>query len=363
MDNIFKVQELDQPSFFQKLFKKLPKANSVTEINNLLATKPIREIQLEEVDSIASKYKVNLKNKEFSSQLKELYQRYLKKCLEDRIFQEGEVQELNVLKQLFLLTDKDVAELHNQIASEIYKMTFDEAIQDGSLDNNERQLLEKVQINLKLPDDLVKKISEESRTQLMNLKMKQATEDKRISPTEWKELETIAKNLNITLPSDSATKADLDRMKLYWAIENGELPVQSIWINLQAGERCYYNTQVEWYENRTVTQRVNYSGPSYRVKIMKGVYYRWGSSNVQRITQDVLKLIDTGTVYITNKRIIFTGQRKNSNIPLKKVLSITPYSDGVGIDKDTGKSPVLSVAANADILAMMISRMMNDLND
>ena len=150
-------------------------------------------------------------------------------------------------------------------------------------------------------------------------------------------------------------------MKLYWLIENGELPVKQVNINLQKSEVCYYYTNADWLENRTVTQKINYGGVGYRVKIMKGVYYRAGSVKVQRITSDQLLQLDSGSLYITNKRIIFVGLKKNTNIQLSKVLFVTPYSDGVRIAKDSGKSPILRVSSNADILAMTLGRVINDL--
>ncbi len=73
-----------------------------------------------------------------------------------------------------------------------------------------------------------------------------------------------------------------------------------------------------------------------------------------------MKLIDTGTLYLTNKRIIFTGTKKNSNIRIDKVLDFTPYTDGVEIGKDTGKSPTLQMTQNADIFCMILERLLNE---
>ena len=187
-----------------------------------------------------------------------------------------------------------------------------------------------------------------------------AGKDDKISPNDWNEFIEISKNLNITLESDQASDDRIERMKLNWIIEHGKLPVKQVSINLPATEQCYYYANIEWLETRRVTKRVNYSGPTYRMKIAKGLYYRVGSISPQRITSDELQVIDRGTVYVTNKRIIFTGAMKNTNILLGKILSIIPYSDGVGIEKDSGKSPILRVSNNADILAMIIARVIKD---
>ena len=149
-------------------------------------------------------------------------------------------------------------------------------------------------------------------------------------------------------------------MKRYWIIENGDLPVLDAGINFQKSEICYYKAMADWHELRTVTKRINYAGPSARIKIMKGLSYRVGSVSVERITSEHLQHLDSGILYVTNKRIIFTGQKKNANIKLDKILSVTPYSNGIEVVKDAGRSPVFLVPYNADILSMTLSRVIND---
>ena len=360
MDNLYIKLELQNSGFFQRLLKNEPKENAFIEVNNLLATKPIKEIQLEEIEAISTKYKINLHEK-FLNQLKELYERYLKKCFDDNILTDQEVDELTYLRHLLALEDYEVSEIHDKLGGDIYKKSYDEAINKGVLEESKKSFLSQLQKNLHLPDEIANKITSESRKNFINLQLGKIIEDGRVSPEEWEELNTIAKNLNAELTIDEASKTQLEKMKLYWLIENGDIPVKQVDINLQQGEQCYFSIYIDWLENRTVTKRINYAGPGLRIKIMKGVYYRAGSVKVQRITSDELQVIDSGTVYVTNKRIIFVGNKKNSTIQLTKILSVNPYSDGVGIEKDSGKSPILRVTNNADILAMVLGRVINDL--
>jgi hypothetical protein len=110
------------------------------------------------------------------------------------------------------------------------------------------------------------------------------------------------------------TKEELSKLKLYWALENLDLPVIQSDITIQKSEFCHLKIpNVNWYELRA-RQKMN--------------------------------LIDTGTLYLTNKRIIFTGRNKNSNIHIDKILDIILYSDGVKIRKETGKSPTLQMTQN-----------------
>jgi hypothetical protein len=93
---------------------------------------------------------------------------------------------------------------------------------------------------------------------------------------------------------------------------------------------------------------------------MKGVYYRVGSISGQHVTQEEWKLIDQGKVYLTNKRILFVGSKKNSTIRLDKMLSFTPYSDGIQINQETGRSPLLSFSNQVDVFGLLLSRLMRE---
>ncbi len=359
MDHAYTIQEFKRPAFWQRLFNRKPRENALIEVNNLLATKPVREITLVDMAEVEVRYRLSL-SEAFPNQLKGFYETYLKKCLEDEAFTDHEVDDLNQLRNILLLKEEDVNTMHEKWGGEIYKRKYEDAISPGNLEHAKKEFLEKLRLNLRLPESLAAGISLESRNRFMNIQAGKMVEDGTVSPAEWEELSAIARNLNVEITMDEASKAKLERMKLYWLIENSELPVQEVDINLQKNEHCYFTIPADWLEMRTVTHRVNYAGPSYRIRIVKGFYYRAGSVSAQRITSDELRHIDSGTLYITNKRMIFDGSKKNTNILWKKVLSITPYSDGVGIEKDSGRSPVLRVHSNADILALLIGRMLQD---
>ena len=220
MDNLYTTRELQRPSFFQRLMKTVPKENAFVEVNNLLATKPLTEIKLEDIEEISGRYKVNLHDK-FSDRLKELYSRYLKKCFEDNVLTDEELEELNQLKHILILQDFEVGQLHDQLGSEIYKKTYMEAISQGTLEKSKEEFLDKLKVNLRLPEKLAEKISSESRNHFIDMQIGKITEDGRISPDEWEELNAIAKNLNVQIKIDEGSKAKLEKMKLYWLIENG----------------------------------------------------------------------------------------------------------------------------------------------
>ena len=55
------------------------------------------------------------------------------------------------------------------------------------------------------------------------------------------------------------------------------------------------------------------------------------------------------------------GNLGNKIIRLNKILDITPYKNGVDVQKETGRSPFLEFSENVDIFSMMLVRLMDEM--
>jgi hypothetical protein len=82
---------------------------------------------------------------------------------------------------------------------------------------------------------------------------------------------------------------------------------------------------------------------------MKGVRWRMGSVSVQRITQDVMTELDVVDLFITNKKVFLRGARKNTSLPFSKLAHFTVYSDGIQLEKHTGKDLFLVGSADWEL--------------
>lgn len=104
--------------------------------------------------------------------------------------------------------------------------------------------------------------------------------------------------------------------------------------NLQKNESlvwCFRN--VPFYEEKVYKSYVGQSqGVSFRV--MRGVYYRVGSSKGYPVETARNEQVDVGMLGVTTQHVYFAGTKKSFRIPFKKIVSFTPYSDGIGICKD-----------------------------
>lgn len=359
--SIYNEQQLVKQNFFQRLFKVPPKDNACIEINNLFAQNQgdLMRIQLNQITEIAQKYKLDL-DKEYKQSRLDLFSKYLKYCVEDRKLEDKEIKVLKHIQELLLLSEDDTKTLISIETDRIYQTQVEAVIRNGKVDSFEKENLEKLRQDLLIPDKIASKIFEKSAKERLQEFLDNAISDERISPEEETELLTISNNLGIEFDANKASKGKLEKFKLYWQLENSALPELMSDINLQKNEILHFHTEINWYEQRRVTKRINYGGPIARIKIAKGIYYRLGSVGVQPVSEDVLQMIDSGKLYLTNKRVIFMGARGNKTININKILDFLPYKNGVDLQKDSGKSPFLEFEDNIDVFSLILVRLMNE---
>jgi hypothetical protein len=190
--------------------------------------------------------------------------------------------------------------------------------------------------------------------------LSQVGADRRLSPEEEGQLQALATDLGLSVTADEATAALLDRFRLLWRIENGELPEQEAPIRLGKGERCHTVLQVSHHEFRTVTEAVGYTGPTARVRLAKGIYWRFGAIKVAPIRRDVLKELDTGTLYVTSRRLLFDGTKGSRAFPYTKIINVKLYQDGLQIERDTGKDQYFQFTGDAELLGAILNGAMRE---
>lgn len=360
MKTPFIPKELKNVGFFNKILGKPEKSNALIEVNNLLVVSAPTQINIEQIEEIAQRYNINI-HKHFKKEVLAMYEAFLRFVLRDKDLTQDEINNLSALKRLLSLSDPETHSVMDKVSKEIYHETYQEAISDGSISDEEKTFLEKLEKQLNLPLEISQKISAVVRKDFFNKKVAGIIEDKRISPEEQAELDMIAKNLNITVQMDSATKATLDKYRLFWVIENEEPPEVFADIKLQRLEKCYFDVSCQWHEYRKVRVGSGYTGPAMRVKIAKGLYWRVGAHALKSISRDELTLIDSGRLYLTNKRIIFVGARKSNTVRLESILDFELYKNGVFIQKATGKSPFLGFEEGVDVFSVILGRVLRDL--
>lgn len=123
------------------------------------------------------------------------------------------------------------------------------------------------------------------------------------------------------------------------AQEVGSLPIISTSILLESGEQAHLQESVKLIEPKTVRHNAGAGG---RVRIARGLSV--GGWSGQSESRQEWRSLDVGTLILTNKRIFFKGQTENRVLPIKKIIEVGHYTDGIQISSESKtKSSVFTV--------------------
>ncbi len=328
----FKPMLPKSPNLLEQLLGWQPKENSIIALNNLLAdASRVRYVTHEDIQNIINFYKVNV-YRDFHKELEQLYRQFLDHCFVDKVMTAEEIRDLSHLKHLLGLNDQTVQAIHNETVAALYEKTIDEVLTDGRLSTEEREFLNKLERELTLPDEIARRIFSAKAKEYIQRYADNVTADQRLSPEEDQELAAIAKSLGIEITYNEQSKAALEKLRLFWLIENGDIPEVGAGINLQADEKCYFACNIDWLEHRR--------------------------ARVRSVSTDILTQIDYGRTFLTNKRILFIGAHKTITIPLADILDFVVYKDGIEIRKNSGRNPTLRFHTGVDIFAGILKRVL-----
>lgn len=162
-----------------------------------------------------------------------------------------------------------------------------------------------------------------------------------MSPSEQQKVDEYVSTLGLSLinlpPSlKGSSIEELSQATILNDLQSGRPPRYNIQapIILTKGEValwCYNN--VTMYQEKIKREMVgSHSGFSFRV--MKGVTYRTGGFKGHPVETSYMENMGVGSLYVTNKNIIFMGQMRSIKVPYTKIIGINPYSDGMEVQRD-----------------------------
>jgi hypothetical protein len=161
--------------------------------------------------------------------------------------------------------------------------------------------------------------------------------------------------------SEAAAAAEADRRaQLRRFFLNPLRPIIVPALVLKAGEACYGQWQAETYTMHKSTHYVGGStGASFRVA--RGVYLRNSGFRGAPVQTQAMASEGRGTVYITNKRLVFVGPAKTIELAFTKIASVEPYTDGMQFNI-ANKSPII-VRTGDDRLPLYFHRIQEGIFD
>lgn len=343
---------------FLEFLKIFPDVNVSDEVNNYFAKVDIPEVKKDDVDKILEKYRKNIKIKQ-KEKFEAILQKFADHYFSQDLPNEG-VNSIYKMEEILGIDNKSSIRIITKAKEQAYQKRFEKEISAGQLTEASKELLEELRQNFSISIETADELAKNAISIVINSLVNSIIEDGEVSPEEDATLEETINNLSAKLTMDLQTKKRLDTYRKLWKINHVDLPVFEPPIILQKREVCYYAQPVDWYETRSVRHHVNYGGTTARIRIAKGIYYRLGSLDYNNTPTQELTFIDSGIIYITNKRTIFTGSKKNVAILFSRILNLVPYKDGVDIIKDSGKTPFLSFKDDVEIFTAVLHRAISD---
>ena len=181
-----------------------------------------------------------------------------------------------------------------------------------------------------------------SGSRLLDAKWIAAAKDARISDDEMKAIEAMASNFGLRASFSAGGDRRIDRLRRMWLMENGTFPEENCRISLMKDEICHWSTKATEVEKKTELTGIAFSGFTYSddVALVKGMTFRAGVIDIKQFHEDVVKELDSGTLYFTNKQIIFSGERTHHVYLWDSLIGVTPYRDGIAIERNAPPNPM-----------------------
>lgn len=141
---------------------------------------------------------------------------------------------------------------------------------------------------------------------------------------------------NLPVKYQNSQISRLGQVSILKNLQHGVFPSNGFTapIMLGRGETIIWTYNgVTMYQEKTVKEYGGRrSGWSFRV--MKGVTYHTGGTKIKPIEHTYMDNKGVGTLFITNKHLIFQGSMAAQKIPYSKMIGVTPYSDGIEVHRD-----------------------------
>ena len=128
----------------------------------------------------------------------------------------------------------------------------------------------------------------------------------------------------------------IGQAKILKQLQQGIVPQVNVYAPILLGKDevvfWSYDGVTMWQEKVKREMVGSHSGFTFR--IVKGVNYRTGGFKGHPVEHSYMDNAGIGSLYITNKHLIFHSSERSVKIPYKKIIGLNPYQDGMGVQQD-----------------------------
>lgn len=193
----------------------------------------------------------------------------------------------------------------------------------------------------------------------------QAIQDRRVSEYEKSVLRHFAEKLSISEKTQDWMEKEIAIYSLLNEYEvSNELPVIDVPVILQKNEVGHLYIPANLIEERVVGREYRGASKGVSVRVVKGVSFRVGQSKGRLHSEKAQISVSEGAFVITNKRVIFSGDRKSIAHNLTKLIDMRLYDDAFQYTITNRQSPIvigLMGSAYAELCGIVLSKALDNL--
>ncbi|MDH3327399.1 MAG: hypothetical protein OEM38_11880 [Gammaproteobacteria bacterium] len=218
-----------------------------------------------------------------------------------------------------------------------------EVLNDGVITGEEERQLTQLVENLGIDENYYWEVRKQFLDKEIFPIISRIRETRRYSPEDEKELLSLKKAHRVNALFEDELFA---RYRLLWEIENTgsfELKPIATDLRLKKNEECYFAACATWKQEKRVKEHRGYIGGSIGIRVAKGITLRVGRAVPVYDEYDDIASISDGTLYVTNKKIVFLGHKKSTNITFTRLANYQLYRDTIKVIKTSGKPDIFSL--------------------
>ena len=245
-----------------------------------------------------------------------------------------------------------------RIKSETYKQLMLMA-SDGEISHEEERRIKELLMEAELTD----KQQSQGFIQAYKKAYEHIMSDEVVTQQEHEALKRIQRLFNIPSDKISAELQVLDKHKVLRQIQSGILPTCHTNIILKKGEVAHFSYFADLIEERAVRGRYQGGSAGVSFRVAKGVSFRVGQSRGTYHSDREPVAVSSGKLIVTNKRIIFDGDKKGFNITIGQLLSYEVFDNSILVKPTRGNPRLVEfkdTSYDPDILDMGINSIVYD---
>ena len=352
------ILQLLQPevrNFWQKLFgKKLP-YNAFVDVNNLMVRSRILDVRLEQILDIIEPYQMLWRGR-FTDKKKRIYRDWLESSLYERRFDRIEIQKLRQLKDLLLLNDYEIGEVHQQLSMDHFNEVVEAAQEDQRLEEQLRWFLGALEHRIKMPTRMRQSLEQTSLNGLLEELLADVHPPKApLSEEEEEMLRLLEDILWLRQREDLPLRDRLKELKAIWLVTNGFWPALSVDIPMDRKSFCvfYANAAQSFvpseamgiFEDTNLLRRVD-------------VGYDWSRALEEGPLIDFTpEAAHYGRIYFTTQAIIFACSGQQHEYGLSKLENYAVRKEGLYLKCRKKPAQFFRFNNHNRLLAVILSRL------